>query len=234
MPTKIKKSEHNFFDKLSKEWWDENGKFRVLHEIRPLRMQYILDQLNSKKINNLEVLDLGCGGGLISESLARLKANVTGIDFVKSNIDIAKAHAKNSNLSINYIKGDIENLNLNKKFDLIVMFEVLEHLDDWKRFLVNISRNLKKNGLFVISTINRNILSKYTAIYFAENILGWIPKGTHEFEKFIKPEEIKDCMNYNNFIFKDITGLVFNPLAYEWKLSKNTNINYFCSFKKIN
>ena len=231
MNTKINNKEHDFFDKLSKEWWDEDGKFSVLHKIRPLRIRYILDQLNKKNIVEAEILDLGCGGGLVSESLAKLGALVTGVDFVKENINIANDHASKNNLNINYIYQNIEKLKIKKKFDVIIMFEILEHLDDWKVFIMKIKKNLKKNGILIISTINRNVISKISAIYIAENILKWIPKGTHEFNKFIKPSEIHNCLNSNNLKFKDITGLEFSLFDYEWKLTNNTNINYFCTYE---
>ncbi len=231
MNTKTNNKEHDFFDKLSKEWWDEDGKFSVLHKIRPLRIRYILDQLNNKNIVEAEILDLGCGGGLVSESLAKLGAVVTGVDFVKENIKIASDHASKNNLNINYINQNIEKLKIKKKFDVIIMFEILEHLDDWKVFIMKIKKNLKKNGILIISTINRNVISKISAIYIAENILKWIPKGTHEFNKFIKPSEIHNCLKNNNLKFKDITGLEFSLLDYEWKLTNNTNINYFCTYE---
>ena len=234
MVNKRNKQEYELFSKLSDEWWDENGKFRVLHQIRPIRIQYILDQFNNQNIKNLDILDLGCGGGLVSESLSRLGANVTGLDFVEKNIEIAKIHSSKKNLKINYICDNIEQLKLNKKFDLIIMFEVLEHLSNWELLIGKIKKNLKSNGLLIISTINRNIISKYMAIYFAEYILKWIPKGTHNYENFIKPEEIDLCMKKNNFIFKNLQGLVFDPASFNWKLSNNTKINYFCTYSLSN
>ena len=234
MVNKRNKQEYELFSKLSDEWWDENGKFRVLHQIRPIRIQYILDQFNNQNIKNLDILDLGCGGGLVSESLSRLGANVTGLDFVEKNIEIAKIHSSKKNLKINYICDNIEQLKLNKKFDLIIMFEVLEHLNNWESLIGKIKKNLKSNGLLIISTINRNIISKYMAIYFAEYILKWIPKGTHNYENFIKPEEIDLCVKKNNFIFKNLQGLVFDPVSFNWKLSNNTKINYFCTYSLSN
>ena len=121
---------------------------------------------------------------------------------------------------------------MNKKFDLIIMFEILEHVNNWKRLLLKIDKNLKKDGKIIISTINRNLISKFTAIYLAESILKWIPKGTHRFEKFIKPEEIEVCLKKNHYALENIKGLEFNPLNYSWMLSENTKINYFCTFKK--
>ena len=232
MPSKIKNSEYELFDKLSAEWWDENGKFRILHQIRPIRIQYILDQLKDRNIEKLNILDVGCGGGLVSESLSKLGANVTGVDFVKKNIEIANNHSNRKKLKVKYLHADIEHLKIKSKFDVIVMFEILEHLVDWKKFILNIKNNLKKNGIIIISTINRNLISKMTAIYLAENVLNWIPKGTHSYDKFIQPEEIEKFMKSNNFKFNSIKGLVFNPIELDWKLSKNTNVNYFCTYYK--
>ncbi|MFL2519958.1 MAG: bifunctional 2-polyprenyl-6-hydroxyphenol methylase/3-demethylubiquinol 3-O-methyltransferase UbiG [Alphaproteobacteria bacterium] len=234
MKTKLFNKEHDLFKSLSEEWWDENGKFKILHKIRPIRIKYILDQINEKKLKNLDILDLGCGGGLVSESLSRLGANVTGIDFVKNNIEVAKEHSNKKKLKINYKYANIETLKIKNKYDLIIMYEILEHLDDWESFLLNISKNLKSTGIIVISTINRNALSKFAAIYLAENILGWIPKGTHTYKKFIKPQEITNSMESKNFILKNLKGLIFDPIMMDWKLSNNTSINYFCSYHKSN
>ena len=234
MKTKLFNKEHDLFKSLSEEWWNENGKFKILHKIRPIRVKYILDQMNKKKLKNLDILDLGCGGGLVSESLSRLGANVTGIDFVKNNIEVAKQHSYKKKLKINYKYANIETLKIKKKYDLIIMYEILEHLDNWEYFLINISKNLKSKGILVISTINRNILSKFATIYLAENVLRWIPRGTHTYEKYIKPQEITNCLESKNFILKSLKGLVYNPIDMDWKLSNNTNINYFCTYYKPN
>ena len=146
----------------------------------------------------------------------------------------AKIHSKKNKLKINYINKDIEKSKLDEKFDIILMFEVLEHLDNWKKTIKNIKKNLNKNGLIIISTINRNLLSKLFAINIAENILNWIPKGTHDYNKLIKPEELKKILLKEKFYFNNIKGLVFNPLSREWKLSKNYMINYFCTASLIN
>ena len=234
MKTKIFNKEHDLFKSLSEEWWDENGKFKVLHKIRPIRVKYVLDQINNKKVKNLDILDLGCGGGLVSESLSRLGANVTGIDFVKNNIEIAKQHSYKKKLKINYKYANIETLKIKNKYDVIIMYEILEHLNDWETFLLKISKNLKNKGILVISTINRNILSKFAAIYLAENVLKWIPKGTHTYRKFIKPQEITNCLESENFLIKNLSGLVFNPIDMNWKISVNSSINYFCCYQKPN
>lgn len=234
MSIKSKNEEFAFFNQLSDEWWNENGKFKILHQIKSHRMSYILDQINNRNIRNLKILDVGCGGGIICEPLARLGAKVTGIDFAPNNIVAAKIHSKKNKLKINYINKDIEKSKLDEKFDIILMFEVLEHLDNWKKTIKNIKKNLNKNGLIIISTINRNLLSKLFAINIAENILHWIPKGTHDYNKLIKPEELKKILLKEKFNFNNIKGLVFNPLNREWKLSKNYMINYFCTASFIN
>ena len=234
MNIKSKNEEFAFFNQLSDEWWNENGKFKILHQIKSHRMSYILDQINNRNIKNLKILDVGCGGGIICEPLARLGAKVTGIDFAPNNIIAAKIHSKKNKLKINYINKDIEKSKLDEKFDIILMFEVLEHLDNWKKTIKNIKKNLNKNGLIIISTINRNLLSKLFAINIAENILHWIPKGTHDYNKLIKPEELKKILLKEKFNFNNIKGLVFNPLNREWKLSKNYMINYFCTASLIN
>ncbi len=227
-----KKDEYNLFNKLADDWWNEDGKFKILHQIRPLRISYILDQLKRKNLNGLKILDVGSGGGLVTESLCRLGANVTGIDFVHSNIQIAKKHAKLNKLKINYICADIETININNKYDVIIMFEVLEHIDDWKKFLNKIKINLKKNGIIILSTINRNLLSKISAIIIAENILKWIPEGTHTYEKLIKPEEIKLELNKNGFDTTSFKGIYYNPIINKWNFTNNTSVNYFCTASK--
>ena len=233
MNFKSKNREHKLFESLSSEWWNEDGKFKILHKILPLRMKYIVDQINIDKISNLKILDIGCGGGLICESLCKLGASVTGMDFVKKNIIVAKNHSKENGLKISYLYKDIERDNINFKYDIIIMFEVLEHLDDWEIFLFKIKKNLNKNGIIIISTINRNLVSKFTALFLAEEILKWVPKGTHKFKKLIKPKELDNVLNKLNFVKQDINGMVFNPLSLEWEFSKSTAINYFCTYKKI-
>ena len=234
MNIKSKNEEYALFNQLSDEWWNVNGKFKILHQIKSHRMTYILDQINNRDIKNLKILDVGCGGGIICEPLARLGAKVTGIDFAPNNIKAAKIHSKKNKLRIKYVYNDIEKSNLDEKFDIILMFEVLEHLDNWKKTIKNIKKNLNKNGLIIISTINRNFFSKLLAINIAENILNWIPKGTHDYNKLIKPKELKKALSKENFYFDNIRGLVFDPINMEWKLSKNFMINYFCTANLIN
>ena len=230
-----KSEEFKHFNKLSSEWWSEKGKYQILHEITPLRMEYILKNIGKKNIKKLNVLDLGCGGGLICEPIKKLGAKVTGVDFVEDNIKVAKMHAVKNKLNINYLTQDLENLKINEKFDLIIMFEVLEHLDNWKNILKEIKKILKINGYIILSTINRNIISNIFAIKIAENFLQWVPKNTHQYNKLIKPKELKDELLKENFSIKDFSGLLFNPFSREWILKENkTIINYFCSAQLIN
>ena len=233
MNIKSKNEEFTLFNQLSDEWWNENGKFKILHQIKSHRMTYILDQIGNRDIKNLKILDVGCGGGIICEPLARLGAKVTGIDFAPNNISAAKIHSKKNKLKINYIHKDVEKSKLDGKFDLILMFEVLEHLDNWKKTIKNIKKNLNKNGLIIISTINRNLLSKLFAINLAENILNWIPKGTHDWNKFIKPNELNKLFFKSGLKVKDTKGFVFNPISWGWQLSKSDfTVNYtVCAIK---
>ena len=229
MEIKSKKSEFNHFSKLATEWWNKNGIFKILHDIQPIRIKYIQDTLNKKKLNKLKILDVGCGGGLVSEGIAKLGADVTGIDFIEENIRVAKKHAKQSKLEINYIVKDFEKERLTSKYDVIIIFEVLEHLENWKFFLEKIQKNLKPKGVLIASTINRNLISKFLTIDLAENFLKWIPRNTHNYYKFIKPEELKDNLTANNFKKIKFSGLSYNIFKQKWKMNNNKKVNYFCS-----
>ena len=229
MEIKSKKSEFNHFSKLATEWWNKNGIFKTLHDIQPIRIKYIQDTLNKKKLNKLKILDVGCGGGLVSEGIAKLGADVTGIDFIEENIRVAKKHAKQSKLEINYIVKDFEKERLTSKYDVIIIFEVLEHLENWKSFLEKIQKNLKPKGVLIASTINRNLISKFLTIDLAENLLKWIPLNTHNYYKFIKPEELKDNLTANNFKKIKFSGLSFNIFKQKWEMNNNKKVNYFCS-----
>ena len=229
------------FSKLADEWWDVNGKFKPLHMFNPIRIEYILDKItqhfkldNEKKLllKNLEILDIGCGGGLISEPMARLGGNVTGIDAGAKNIKIASLHSKKSNLKINYLNKSPEQLLEKEKFDIILNLEVVEHVDDLDLYLQSCYNLLKTNGLMFTATINRTLISYVKAIIGAEYILRWLPIGTHDWNKFIKPEELEKKLSIKKFTTNDIQGLEFNPIFSKWKKSDNLSVNYIiCSSK---
>ena len=237
----INSDEIQKFSKLADEWWDVNGKFKPLHMFNPIRIEYILDKItqhfkldNEKKLllKNLEILDIGCGGGLISEPMARLGGNVTGIDAGEKNIKIASLHCKKSNLKINYLNKSPEQLTEKEKFDIILNLEVVEHVDNLDIYIQSCYNLLKKNGLMFTATINRTLTSYVKAIIGAEYVLRWLPIGTHDWNKFIKPEEMQKKLADKNFSTNDIKGLEFNPIFYKWKKSENLSVNYIITSLK--
>ena len=233
MKNEKKNTEFEHFSSLANDWWSKNGKFKILHEIQAIRIKYILETLNKKNLNNTTVLDIGCGGGLVSEGLSKIGATVTGIDFIKENIKVAKMHAKKNNLEIDYFVKDFEKEKITSKYDVIIILEVLEHLNNWEEFIKKIKLSLNKNGTLIISTINRNLVSKFLTLDIGENLLKLIPLNTHTFYKFIKPDELEQVLSSNSFENIKFKGLTYNALKLKWELSENTKINYFCSCKFI-
>ena len=239
--TTINKEEIQKFSNLADEWWDVNGKFKPLHMFNPIRIEYILSEIskhfnltdkNNYLLKNFKILDIGCGGGLISEPMARLGANVTGIDASEKNIKIAKVHSEKNNLEINYINASPEQLKITEEFDIILNLEVVEHVDNLDLYLKSCSKLLKKNGLMFTATLNRTFTSYIKAIVGAEYILRWLPIGTHDWNKFLKPEELQLKLNDLNFNTKDIKGLSYNPIFKKWSKSDNLSVNYIiCSLK---
>ena len=239
--TTINKEEIQKFSKLADEWWDVNGKFKPLHMFNPVRIEYILHEITKhfklerereNLLKGMEILDIGCGGGLISEPMARLGANVTGIDAAEKNIRVASLHSKKSNLKINYLNRSPEELKEKEKFDIILNLEVVEHVDNLDLYLQSCYNLLKKNGLMFTATINRTLTSYIKAIVGAEYILRWLPIGTHDWNKFIKPEELQNKLSEIKFITNDVKGLEFNPLSRKWKKSDNLAVNFIvCSLK---
>ena len=198
--TTINKEEIQKFSSLAEEWWDVKGKFKPLHMFNPIRIEYITQmikkyfKISDKKINpfnELKILDIGCGGGLISEPMARLGANVTGIDASEKNIKIAQIHSEENNLKINYINSSPERLKEKEEFDIILNLEIIEHVEDVKLYIDSCSKLLKKGGLMFTATLNRTVVSYIKAIVGAEYILRWLPIGTHDWNKFIRPEELE-------------------------------------------
>jgi len=237
----INKDEINKFSKIAAEWWDINGKFKPLHMFNPIRIEYILDvSLNYFKIDknkqlplkNLKILDIGCGGGLISEPMSRLGANVTAIDASNKNIQVAKLHAKKNNLNITYLNSVPENLKQKNEFDIILNLEVVEHVENLDLYLSSCFGLLKKKGIMFTATINRTLTSYIKAIVGAEYILRWLPIGTHDWNKFIKPEELEKKLTDLNFLITNLTGLSYNPIFQEWKKTKDMSVNYIIAAKK--
>lgn len=229
------------FSKLANDWWDEEGSMSFLHSMSETRTKFVKLELiehfniidKNKLFKGLNILDLGCGGGIASEPLCRLGANITGVDESKKLIEVAKLHAKNMKLKINYQCTSIENLNKFKnKYDVIIALELLEHVNNLKEFCKLITNLLTEDGIIILSTINKTFLSKLFVIDMAEKVLKKIPKGTHHYEKFITPTEIKDIFNNYNFNTKTIKGINLNPINNNWKLTDNTSINYIVSLTK--
>ena len=239
--TTINKEEIQKFSKLADEWWDIKGKFKPLHMFNPIRIEYILEKItnhfkldNNKKnfLKDLEILDIGCGGGLISEPMARLGGKVTGIDASQKNIKVASLHSKKNNLSINYLNKSPEQLNEKEKFDIILNLEIVEHVDNLDLYLQSCYNLLKKDGLMFTATINRTFISYVKAIIGAEYILRWLPIGTHDWNKFVKPEELEKILSDKKFTTSDVKGLDFNPVMNKWRRSNNLSVNYIvCSLK---
>ena len=192
--------------------------------------KFLKTKINFNK--NLKILDIGCGGGLISEPMSRLGADVTGIDASSKNIQVAKLHAKKNNLKINYINTVPENLDQQNEFDIILNLEVVEHVENLDLYLSSCFKLLKKNRIMFTATINRTLTSYVKAIVGAEYILRWLPIGTHDWNKFIKPEELEKKLVDLNFSITDLTGLNFNPIFQEWKKTKDMSVNYIISAKK--
>ena len=237
----INKKEIEKFSKMAAEWWDPSGKFKPLHKFNPIRIKYIKEniinnfRLNNKKkpLEKINILDIGCGGGLLSEPMTRLGANVTGIDASIKNIKIAKLHAKKNKLRINYLHSSPENLKIKNKFDVILNMEIIEHVDDINFFMKSCSKHLKKDGLMFVATLNKTLKSYIFAIIGAEYILRWLPIGTHDWEKFVKPEDLKKVLFKNNLQIEKLDGMNFNMIKDEWSVSKDTSINYIAKAIKI-
>lgn len=223
------------FSKLSAEWWDPKGKMAPLHRINPLRLGYIRDaacrkfERNVRSLNclgGLRLLDIGCGAGLLCEPLSRLGAQVIGIDPSSSNIAAAKLHADKSHLAIDYRCTTVEEIDPRERFDIVLAMEVVEHVTDVGVFLKRCASMLKPNGLMVVSTLNRNWKSFALAIVGAEYVLRWLPRGTHEWNKFVTPDELAKYLLDNRLVITEQTGVVYSPFADKWSLSSDMDVNY--------
>jgi len=236
----INKKEIEKFSKIAEEWWNPNGKFKPLHNFNPIRIKYIKENIikdfkiktSEKPLKKINLLDIGCGGGLLSEPMCRLGANVVGIDASVKNIKVAKFHAKKNKLKIDYKVASPEKLKTNLKFDVILNMEIVEHVENVDFFIKESAKLLKKNGIMFVATLNKTLKSYAFAIIGAEYILKWLPIGTHDWEKFIKPNDLIKISKKNSLSLKKLDGLKFNILEDSWKVSSDTSVNYIVKLKK--
>ena len=236
----INKKEIEKFSKIAEEWWNPEGKFKPLHKFNPIRILYIKEniiktfKLDNKKtpLKGIKILDIGCGGGLLSEPMCKLGAEVTGIDASEKNIEVAKLHSSKSNLKINYFCSSPEKFEVKDKFDVILNMEIVEHVEDVNFFLNSCCKLLKKNGIMFIATLNKTLKSYIFAIVGAEYILRWLPIGTHEWEKFIKPEELISILKKNDLRLDKVDGMNFNLIKNKWSVSNDKSVNYIAKFIK--
>jgi 2-polyprenyl-6-hydroxyphenyl methylase/3-demethylubiquinone-9 3-methyltransferase len=223
------------FSKLAAEWWDPNGKMAPLHRINPLRLAYIRDaacrkfERNVKSLNclsGLRMLDIGCGAGLLCEPFTRLGADVIGIDPAAKNIAAARLHAEKGHLSIDYRNTTLEDMDARERFDIVLAMEVVEHVTDVGVFLGRCAAMLKPGGMLVASTLNRNWKSFALAIVGAEYVLRWLPRGTHQWSKFVTPDELTKHLLDNRLVVTEQSGVVYSPFADKWSLSTDMDVNY--------
>lgn len=234
--TTIDQSDVDRFSRIASEWWDPRGKFRPLHKFNPTRLDYIREQVSAtfarnlksdKPFDGLRLLDIGCGGGLLCEPMARLGAAVVGADASATNIEVAKLHATQSGVAIDYRATTSEALSeAGETFDIILNMEVVEHVADVELYLQSCAKMLRPGGLMFIATINRTMKAYALAIVGAEYVLGWLPKGTHSYEKLVRPEEIEAALAPTGVAIIDRLGVTFNPLADKWSRSNDIAVNY--------
>jgi 2-polyprenyl-6-hydroxyphenyl methylase/3-demethylubiquinone-9 3-methyltransferase len=234
--TTIDQAEVDRFSAMAAEWWDPTGKFKPLHKFNPVRLQYIRDRAchqfgrdakAHRSLEGLRVLDIGCGGGLLSEPVSRMGANVLGADASEKNIRIAQTHAEQSGAIVDYRAVTAEALAADgEKFDIVLNMEVVEHVSDVPFFIETCAAMVKPGGLMFVATINRTLKAAALAIVAAENILRWLPRGTHQYEKLVRPEEIEAPLNASGMAVTDRTGVFFNPFQNQWNLSKDMDVNY--------
>ena len=236
----INKKEIEKFSKIAEEWWDPEGKFKPLHKFNPIRISYIKNNIiqtfklknKNKPLEKVKILDIGCGGGLLCEPMSRLGANVVGIDASDKNIKVAKLHAKKNNLDIKYLCATPETFKTGVKFDVILNMEIVEHVENVDFFLKSSSELLRKNGMMFVATLNKTLKSYLFAIIGAEYILNWLPIGTHEWEKFVKPQDLKNILKKYKLNLESLDGMKYNLFKDEWAVSKDKSINYISKFIK--
>ena len=236
----INKKEIEKFSKIAEEWWNPRGKFKPLHKFNPIRISYIKDNIikslklkNQKKpLQKVSILDVGCGGGLLSEPMKKLGAEVVGIDASEKNIQVAKLHAKKNNLDINYFCASPENFTKKMKFDVVLNMEIVEHVEDVDFFLRSSAKLLKRGGIMFVATLNKTLKSYLFAIIGAEYILRWLPIGTHEWEKFVKPQDLIEMLKKYDLKLDCLDGMKLNLIKDQWNISSDKSVNYIGKFIK--
>jgi len=240
--TTVNSEEIAKFSALAEAWWDPKGKFRPIHKFNPVRLGYIReralahfgrDGAQRRPLDGLRVLDIGCGGGLLCEPLARLGARVTGADAAERNIAVAKLHAEQSGLAIDYRATTAEALaEAGEQFDIVLNMEVVEHVDNVPLYMKSCATLVAPGGLMFTATLNRTLRARALAVFAAENVLRWLPRGTHDWNKFLAPEEVRALLTRNGLTVVDQTGVVYHPLADDWRLSPDMGINYMVLAEK--
>ena len=231
------------FSAMADEWWDPAGKFKPLHKFNPLRLTYIKQKIcenfnltptNAKPFAGLRILDIGCGGGLLCEPMARLGAQIVGADASETNIEIARIHARQSDLNIDYRACTSESLNeAGEQFDCILNMEVVEHVADVELFMTSCAQMVKPGGIMFVATINRTFKANALAIFMAENVLKWLPRGTHQYNKLVRPEELRAPLTNAGMNITDQTGVTYNPLRDDWRYTSDMDVNYMIVARKI-
>lgn len=234
--TTIDQDEVARFSAMAAEWWNPAGKFRPLHKFNPVRLTYIRDHVaahfgrdpkSDKPLAGLRLLDIGCGGGLLSEPMARMGAEVLGADASRTNVEVATIHAEQSGVDVSYEAVTSEELAARgEQFDIVLNMEVVEHVSDVDLFLTSCAEMVKPGGLMFVATINRTMKARALAIIGAEYVLRWLPRGTHQYEKLVRPEEIETPLNASGMNVIDRTGVFYNPLQDQWNLSRDMDVNY--------
>lgn len=239
----IDNAELEKFSAMAEDWWNPSGKFKTLHKFNPCRLNYIrqkiishfkLDDNSSQYLKNLNIIDIGCGGGLVAEPLAKLGAKMTAIDASEKNIKIALNHAQKSGLNIDYKASSVENLNdkYNQKFDVVLALEIIEHVSNVEDFIEECVKLVKPGGLLIIATLNRTLKSLITAKIGVEYVLRWLPRGTHDWQKFLKPYEVVKEVEDEGMIFNEIMGFKYDIITGQWSQSQDNSVNYILTFKK--